>query len=274
MTMTSASSLTRWKSSSCFFSPRSVWLKTTRPLNTPAPVPPTWPKSLAKLPFPNIHPGRLGDEQGHALAVVDHQPLDGHQADEGLAQAHAVAQERAAELLGDIHQGMVALLLVMVQDGVHVGAAVLRACRLPLVGRQAVAAAELVEGAEVNLKGAVITGVPLDDLEDFRRYVLGVVPVLLVPLLEHADRRSGNLHVQLDVLRDARQREVRRADQGEGADHFLPGVGDVGLGVELVLLVDAALDLARADRLHDGRNTRRGSRSSPSLLPGCRPAAT
>ncbi len=95
---------------------------------------------------------------------------------------------------------------------------------------------------------------PLDDLEDFRRHVLGVVPVFLVPLLEHADRRPGDLHVQFDVLGDARQGEVRRADQGEGADHFLPGVGDVGLGVELVLLVDPALDLARADRLHDGRN--------------------
>ena len=215
----------------------------------------------AKLAFPDIHAGRLGDEQRHALAVVDHQPLDDHQADEGLAQAHAVAQERAAELLGNIHQGMVALFLVMIQDGVDVGAALLAACRLPLVGGQAVASAKLVEGPDVNLEGAVIAGVPLDDLEDFRRHVLGVVPMLFVPLLEHADRRSGNLHVQFDVLRDARQGEVRRADQGKGADHFLPGVGDVRLGVELVLLVDAALDLARADRLHDGRQRPPGSRS-------------
>ena len=36
--------------------------------------------------------------------------------------------------------------------------------------------------------------------------------------------------------------------------HFLPGVGNIRLGVEFVLLVDAALDLARADRLNDGRN--------------------
>ena len=155
------------------------------------------------------------------------QPLDDHQADERLAQAHAVAQERAAELPGDLHQGVVALLLVVIQDGVHAGAAVFRACRFPLVGRQAVAAAELVQRADVDLEGRVLAGVALDDLEDFRRHVLGVVPVLLVPLLEHAHRRAGDLHVQFDVLRDARQREVRGADQGEGADDFLPGVGDV-----------------------------------------------
>ncbi len=113
---------------------------------------------VAKLPFPNIHPGRLGDEQRHALAVVHHQPLDDHQADERLAQAHAVAQERAAELPGDLHQGVVALLLVMVQNGVHAGAAVLRACRLPLVGGQAVAAAELVQRTDVDLEGACTRG--------------------------------------------------------------------------------------------------------------------
>src|ERR1039458_5414516 len=48
-----------------------------------------------------------------------------------------------------------------------------------------------------------------DDLEDFRRYVFGVVPMLLVPFLEHAHRRPGDLDVQLDVFRDARQREVQ-----------------------------------------------------------------
>ena len=46
--------------------------------------------------------------------------------------------------------------------------------------------------------------------------------------------------------------EVRRADQSEGADHVLPGMGNVGLGVELVLAVDPALDLTGADGLDNG----------------------
>jgi hypothetical protein len=213
-------------------------------------------QSRPQFPYPNVHTGRLGNEQCHTLAVVDYQPLDDHQADEGLPQAHAIAQKRAAELLGDVHERMVALFLVMIQNRVDVGAAALGNCRLPLVGGQAMTLAELVECPDVDLEGAVIAGVPLDDLQNFGGYVLGVVPMLFVPLLEHADRCSGDLHVQFDVLRDARQREVRRADQAKGADHFLPGVGNVALGVELVLLVHAALDPARADRLHDGGNAR------------------
>ena len=184
------------------------------------------------------------------------QPLDGHQADERLAQPHAIAEERAAELPGDLHHRMVSLLLVVIQDGIHAGAAMLRACGFPFVGGQAVATAELVQRADIDLEGGVLAGVALDDLEDFRRHVLGGVPMLLVPLLEHAHRCSGDLYVQFDVFCDARQREVRGADQGEGANNFLPGVGNVGLGVKLVPLVDPALDLARADRFHDGGNAR------------------
>ena len=53
-------------------------------------------ESGLKFSYPDVDSGRLGDEQRHPLAVVDHQPLDDHQADERLAQAHAVAEESAA----------------------------------------------------------------------------------------------------------------------------------------------------------------------------------
>ena len=53
-----------------------------------------------------------------------------------------------------------------------------------------------------------------------------------------------NLDVQLDVLGQPRPGEVARADQRLRADDLELGVRDVRLGVELVLVVDAALDLA------------------------------
>ena len=108
--------------------------------------------SCFRCAFPDRLAGGLGDEQRHALAVVHDQPLDEHQADEGLAQAHAVAQERAAVLAGDLHQGVVALLLVLVEDG-YIASRRVRACCLPLVGGQLVAAEELVQGLGVDLEG-------------------------------------------------------------------------------------------------------------------------
>ena len=59
------------------------------------------------------------------LAVADDKPLNQHQADERLAEADAVAEKRAAMLAGDLHQGLVAVLLVLIQDGVHAGTATL-----------------------------------------------------------------------------------------------------------------------------------------------------
>ena len=49
-------------------------------------------------------------------------------------------------------------------------------------------------------------------------------------------------------------REVARADQRLGADDLELGVRDVRLGVELVLVVDAAFDLAGTQRLEDRRD--------------------
>ena len=49
-----------------------------------------------------------------------------------------------------------------------------------------------------------------------------------------------------------RPREVTRAHQGLGAHHLELCVGDVRLGVEFVLVVDAALDLTGTERIHNG----------------------
>jgi hypothetical protein len=46
---------------------------------------------------------------------MEHEALDQHEPDEGLAQAHAVAEKGPAVLTGDLHQRPVGLLLVTVQ---------------------------------------------------------------------------------------------------------------------------------------------------------------
>ncbi len=188
----------------------------------------------------------LRDEQKDVLLLLHDEPFDQHQADEGLAETDAVAQERAAVLRRDLDQVLVAVLLVLVEHRIH-----LRDCTLPLAGGHLVAAQQLLQRLGVDLERRVLVDVTLDDPEDLGRDVFGSLPVLLVPLLEHGDLGAGDLDVQLDVLGQARIGEVRRADQSGGTDDFHPRVGDVRLGVELLLAVDTALDLAGLQRFDD-----------------------
>ena len=55
-----------------------------------------------------------------------------------------------------------------------------------------------------------------------------------------------------------------RFDEGGGPYDLQPRVGYVSLGVELVLAVDAAGDLARPDSLNDGGHTRSNSSQTVS----------
>ena len=91
--------------------------------------------------------------------------------------------------------------------------------------------------------------------ENVGRDVLGVLPMALIPFLQEADLGAADLHVQLHVFAQAGECEIRRADETERADDRRPPVGDVSLRVELILAIDAALDLARANRCDDGGHT-------------------
>ena len=206
---------------------------------------------LAQMRLPDALLGGLGREQDDALALVQDQALDQHQADEGLAEADAVAEERAAVLAGDLHQRPVGLLLVAVELREH-----LRASLVPLRRRQLVATEELLQRLRVDVErrdrdGCAAMTVSMIVVGDVGRFV----PVRLEPLLELRHLASAlDLDVELDVLGQPGTREVAGADQGLGADDLELGVRDVGLGVELVLVVDAALDLSRPQRLDDRRN--------------------
>jgi hypothetical protein len=108
-----------------------------------------------------------------------------------------------------------------------------------------VAAEEFLAGFGVDIEGGVGLGVAGNGLDDQVCHVLGVVPVGLEPFLELGDLAGAlDLDVQLDVLGEPRGGEVTGTNQGLGADDFELGVDDVCLGVELVAVVDAALDLA------------------------------
>ena len=82
-----------------------------------------------------------------------------------------------------------------------------------------------------------------------------LVPVRLEPLLKLGNLACAlDLDVELDVLRKTRCGEVARPDQRLRANHLKLRVRDVRLGVELVLVVDTALDLTGAQRVENRRD--------------------
>ena len=128
---------------------------------------------LAQVRLPDGLLRRLGREQHDPLALVQDEPLDQHQADEGLAEADAVAEERAAVLAGDLHQRPVGLLLVAVDPGKH-----LRAGLVPLARRQLVPAEELLQRLRVDVERRVELRVARDGLDDGVGHLARLVPVL------------------------------------------------------------------------------------------------
>jgi len=54
--------------------------------------------------------------------------------------------------------------------------------------------------------------------QDRVRDIFSVIPVFLIPLLQHAYRLPCHLYIKLDILCNAGMRKVRRADQRGGAD--------------------------------------------------------
>jgi len=129
--------------------------------------------------------------------------LNQHQADKGLTQANTVAEERAAVLGGDLHQGVVALFLVVVQNGIH-----FRLGLLPFRYRHFVAAEELLKRPCIDLKRHVLTNMAFKNFQDVRSYVFRFLPVLFVPLLDHTHRLTGDLDVEFDVFGQAGNRKV------------------------------------------------------------------
>ncbi len=200
--------------------------------------------------IPDTLLGGLGREEDHPLALVQDQPLDQHQAHEGLPETHPVAQERTAVLAGDLHERPVGLLLVAIEVREHP-----RARLVPLGRGQLVTSEELLQGLRIDVERRVEARVPLHGLDDRVGHLLGLAPVHLEPFLELGHlARALDLDVQLDVLGQTRACEVAGAHQRLCTHHLELRVRDVRLGVELFLVVDAALDLAGAEGFEDRRH--------------------
>ena len=81
-------------------------------------------------------------------------------------------------------------------------------------------------------------------------------PNAFEPLLKLGDlARALNLNIQLDVLGQSGFGEIPRTNQSLRADDLKLRVSDVGLRMELVPVVDAALDLSRMKRVKNCRDT-------------------
>src|SRR5256885_639808 len=77
-----------------------------------------------------------------------------------------------------------------------------------------------------------------------------IVPMRLEPFLELGNLpRALDLHVELDALRQTWPREVAGPDQSLRTHDLQFRMGDVGLGVELLAVIDAAFDLPRPQRI-------------------------
>ena len=155
---------------------------------------------FAQVRLPDALLRCLRREQHDALALVQDEPLDQHQAHERLAETDAIAEERAAVLARDLHERPVGLLLIAVDAREH-----LRAGLVPLGRGQLVATEELLQRLRVDVERRVQARVPRDGLDDRVGHFGRLVPVRLEPLLELSDfARALDLDVELDVLREAR----------------------------------------------------------------------
>ena len=118
-------------------------------------------KPVAQVRLPHPFPGRLRCEEDDALAFAQHKALDQHQADERLAETHAVAKEGAAVPPGDLHERPVRLLLVAIQLVEH-----LRTGLVPLGRGELVTPEELLQGLGVDIEGRIAPRVAGNGLDD------------------------------------------------------------------------------------------------------------
>ena len=94
--------------------------------------------------------------------------------------------------------------LVLIEDWVYA-----RLVLKPFRIAHFLAAEQLVQRADIDQVRRVVLRVAFDCLENLRRYIFGVIPVFLVPLLQNRNRPAVDLHVEFDILGESRISEVR-----------------------------------------------------------------
>lgn|GEM_PF-6682172 len=101
---------------------------------------------------------------------------------------------------------------------------------------------------------SVFAGMALNSFQNLGCDVHRIVPMPLIPPLELSGFGPAlNLDVEFDIVRQPRNGEIRGAHKRLGTYHVELPVGDVGLRVELVLVVYADFNLARLQSFDDCR---------------------
>jgi hypothetical protein len=151
--------------------------------------------STRRLLYAPYTPGSrfFRDDERDPLSLVVDEPINQHEADEGLAEADSVAQESTTVRARDLQERVVAFLLVLIEYLIHP-----RDLLLPLGDCELVALEELQQGFGVDFERRILTDLALDDAGDRGRDVLRLLPVVFEPLLKGFDL-APDLDVQLDV---------------------------------------------------------------------------
>ena len=143
-------------------------------------------------------------KQHHALAFVEHKPLDQHQPDESFSKTNSITKESAPVLPRYLQQRPIGFLLIPVDLREH-----LRTSIFPFGLGEFMPAEEFLQGFAVDVKRRVKLNLAGDGFNDVVGDLAGLIPVRLEPFLELRDfARALHLYVQLDVFCQSRQREV------------------------------------------------------------------
>jgi hypothetical protein len=76
-------------------------------------------KISLQITFPHISTGGLGNQQDHTFSLMFDQPLNEHEPDKSFAQAYTIADEGSAILATELYKSLIALFLILVQNGIH-----------------------------------------------------------------------------------------------------------------------------------------------------------
>ena len=203
---------------------------------------------LLDLRLPDGIAGGGGDHEDDVLPLLHDEPFEQHQSDVGLSESDAVAEKRSRVPVRDVDEAVVAVLLVLRKPAED-----LRLVPFPFSDAGFAALEILVHRAKVDVVGLPFADAGFDDPENRFRDVLPLVPVGLEPILQLVDIMP-DLDIELHVLRKAGLGEVAGSDKRIALRNVRGGgnrgmdarthMRDVGLGVEFVLGIDAALDLA------------------------------
>ena len=208
--------------------------------------------------FPDGDSGCSWDHQDYVFAFFLHKSLDQHQANKGLAETNAVAEEGTRITVGNLHKAVITILLILGKALVHNGIMVFpfRNCLLATLEK-------LVHGSEVYIIGAELSAVIFNYAKDCLSDISPFIPFFLEPFLELC-----NLIIHLDIKlyvfcqtgvcevagthKGIAVRNIHRSD--ELISVIIAEICNICLCVEFSLVKDPTLNFPTLYSFDDSRN--------------------